>query len=100
MKFRVIRLRERGRRRDHPFRNTPGHVGDVEIFATIYGEAAYSIAALIGNRAVNENLIPPLYEPVVVSMSALAMMIRGYERIEEPGGHRSVVQEWHCSAPD
>jgi len=33
-----------------------------------------------------------------VGFAPIAFRLRGFERMEEPGGARSVVQEWHVEA--
>jgi hypothetical protein len=43
--------------------------------------------------------IPDLYEPTLLGVSTLALRLRGYERLDEPGGARAVLQEWHCELP-
>jgi hypothetical protein len=43
--------------------------------------------------------VPDLYEPTLLGFSTLALRLRGYERLDEPGGARAVLQEWHCELP-
>lgn len=44
-------------------------------------------------------LLPPLYEPVLIGIAPLALQLRGFERMKEPEGFYSVIQEWHCEMP-
>ena len=40
-------------------------------------------------------LLPELYQPVLVWVTPLALRLRGFERCEDSQGSFSVVQEWH-----
>ncbi len=54
------------------------------------------MAELIAIGGVSKQLLSPLYEPVLTGIAPLALVLRGFERMKEPEGYYSVVQEWHC----
>jgi len=100
MIFKVYLMRTSGRRR--PWRdilNGPAYVGDLRTMTEKRGEAIFTQALLISAGALAQSQLPALYEPVLVNIAPMAMRLRGFERMKEPEGYYSVVQEWHCVAP-
>ena len=59
----------------------------------------YKVAELITPGGIATVLLPPLYEPVLIGIAPLALQLRGFERMKEPEGYYSVIQEWHCEIP-
>src|SRR5437879_1273634 len=98
MKVRVYPMRVKGRRL--PWReieNGPSYVGALISYTTRHGESTYSAVALqSGTLAGKEKPLPDLYEPALVLFAPNAFVLRGYERIDTPGGTIGVVQEWQC----
>lgn len=101
MRFKVQLLRRRGRR--IPWReavNNPAFVGDLITHTVKHGNEEYKVAALHPIASPKATApIPDLYEPVLLGFAPLAFRLRGYERIDGPGGAIGVVQEWHCEMP-
>lgn len=100
MRFKVYRLRRRGRRL--PWReviNGPAFVGELISHAVEAGGERYNMLTLRPLDPMAPPLIPDLYEPVLLRFAPLAFRLRGYERVEGEGAPFSVVQEWHCEAP-
>jgi hypothetical protein len=101
MRFKVYRLRRSGRRlawRDAL--NVQPEVGELVTHLVAARGRTYAAASLRPAGApVAEPAIPDLYEPVLVGVSTLALRLRGYERLEEAGIVRAVLQEWHCELP-
>ena len=97
MIFKVYLMRRGGRRlSSREIVNGPVYVGDIRTATGQCKEFSYEMAELIAIGGVSEQLLPPLYEPVLTGMAPLAMVLRGFERLKEPEGYYSVVQEWHC----
>lgn len=101
MRFRVYQLRRRGRRL--PWRvvvNGPSHVGDLRTHVIIRG-GPYTVMSLHSpETSMGEDMIPPLFQPVLTGMGPLVFHLRGFERIaDENGGGYTVIQEWHCEMP-
>jgi hypothetical protein len=61
--------------------------------------STYKVAEIVTPGGICRRLLPPLYEPVVISIAPLAIRLRGFERMKEPEGYYSVIQEWHCEMP-
>jgi hypothetical protein len=100
MIFKVYLMRIGGRRR--PWRdilNSPAYVGDLRTVTEKRGDAIYTQALLVSAGALAHSQLPALYEPVLVTIAPMAIQLRGFERMKEPEGFYSVVQEWHCVAP-
>jgi hypothetical protein len=100
MIFKVYLMRIGGRRR--PWRdilNSPAYFGDLRTVTEKRGDAIYTQALLVSAGALAQHQLPALYEPVLVTIAPMAIQLRGFERIKEPEGFYSVVQEWHCIAP-
>ncbi len=100
MIFKVYLMRIGGRRR--PWRdvlNSVGYVGDLRTVTEKRGDAIYTQALLVSAGALAQTQLPALYEPVLVTIAPMALQLRGFERMKEPEGFYSVVQEWHCIAP-
>lgn len=100
MRFRVFPLRVKGRRL--PWRevqNGPSYTGDlVTYYMEVRGER-YAVATLMSPEPAQGNLLPDLYEPVLLGFAPLAFRLRGFERLKGAQGPMSVVQEWHVEMP-
>lgn len=93
-------MRSRGRRRSwRDILNGPAYVGDLRTVTEKRGDAIYTQALLVATGALAKAQVPALYEPVLVTIVPMALQLRGFERMKEPEGFSSVVQEWHCVAP-
>jgi hypothetical protein len=79
--------------------NGHAYVGDLRTVEGLSKECHYTCAELISTGGVTKHLLPRLYEPVLIGIAPLAMVLRGFERMKEPEGYYSVVQEWHCEMP-
>lgn len=100
MIFKVYLLRRGGRRLSwRDTLNGPAYLGDLSLGSVSAGNSIYKMAELKTQGGIVTRLLPPLYEPVVVSIAPLALQLRGYERMKEPEGYYSVIQEWHCMMP-
>jgi hypothetical protein len=101
MLFKVYLLRSSGRRlpRRDVF-NGPKHVGHLLTHSIDIGGERYNVAKLRPNDPMASDLVPELYEPVLLGFSILAFRLRGYERVDSARGVQGVVQEWHCEPPD
>ncbi|HRE72845.1 hypothetical protein [Accumulibacter sp.] len=100
MIFKVYLMRIGGRRR--PWRdvlNGVAYVGDLRTVTEKRGDAIYTQALLVSTGALAQSQLPALYEPVLVTIAPMAIQFRGFERMKEPEGFYSVVQEWHCTVP-
>ena len=100
MIFKVYLMRIGGRRR--PWRdilNSVAYVGDLRTVTEKRGDAIYTQALLVSAEALAHSQLPALYEPVLVTIAPMAIQLRGFERMKEPEGFYSVVQEWHCVTP-
>ena len=100
MIFKVYLMRIGGRRRSwRDILNGVGYVGDLRTMTEKRGDAIYTQALLVSAGALAQSQLPALYEPVLVGIAPMALQLRGFERMKEPGGFYSVVQEWHCIEP-
>ena len=79
--------------------NGPSYLGDLSLGSVSAGNSVYKVAELKTRGGIVTRLLPPLYEPVAISIAPLALQLRGYERMKEPEGYYSVIQEWHCEMP-
>ena len=100
MIFKVYLMR-RGGRRLTPLEimNGPSYVGDLRTATGQCKELTYQVAELLSVGGVSVRLLPPLYEPVLTGIAPQTMMLRGFERMKEPEGFYSVIQEWRCEMP-
>lgn len=94
MRFRVLRLRHRGRalpRREWQAREP--RIGDLRV-EQLYDDALLRhvrIARLVSYvRTVDPDDMPALYDPMLIAMSPQAFTLSGYERIEGA----DFVQSW------
>ena len=98
MRFKVYRLRCRGRRL--PWRqvqNGPAYSGDlITHIREVNGELL--VVATLTNPVspATAQLLPELHQPVLVWVTPLALRLRGFERCEASAGVLGVAQEWHC----
>ena len=100
MIFKVYLMRRGGRRLSWlEIANGPAYVGDLRTSTGQCKEFTYEFAELITPGGIATSVLPPLYEPVLTGIAPLAMVLRGFERMKEPEGHYSVIQEWHCEMP-
>lgn len=97
MLFKVYLMRRGGRRLSwRDVLNGRAYVGDLRTTVEKKGEAIYMQAQLIGQGALADSQLPPLYQPVLIGVASMAMQLRGFERVKEAEGFYAVVQEWHC----
>jgi hypothetical protein len=100
VRFKVYRLRRRGRRLSHrEWINGPTHVGELQSFVRQFKGERYNVLELRPNNPKDDPPIPELYEPSLLGFATLAFRIRGFERAEGPDGAFAVLQEWHCEKP-
>jgi hypothetical protein len=99
MRFRVLRLRHRGRplpRREWQARAP--HEGDLRV-EQLYDEDLLRhlrLARLVDiRRSAGPDALPALYDPVLVAMSPLAFTLMGFERIEGV----DYAQSWLVALP-
>ena len=96
MRFKVYRLRRAGRRLEWRHIVSPD-VGELITHLVASGGREYRALSLRPLDApAGPPAIPDLYEPALLGVSALALRLRGYERLEDAEGARAVLQEWHC----
>ncbi|MGQ0526030.1 MAG: hypothetical protein ACT4P8_20485 [Betaproteobacteria bacterium] len=100
MQFKVYLMRLKGRRRrwDEIMRgkffegtlttHDVDHHGHRFTVATLQTSTGGKLAGLLD-----------LHEPVLTGFAPNAFHLRGFERIEDPWGAYSVIQEWHCEQP-
>ncbi len=90
----VTPLRIRGTRRADGYgtaapRPVTGQLG----MHTMSGAGGHYTAATVkGSEPKSPELLPVLYEPVLVTISANGFLLRGFESVDGS----SFVQEWHC----
>lgn len=90
MKVTVYLLRKRGRR---SARTEEGDGVAGELSMTSTGPCTELRLSLPVERSSRrDDLLPPLYEPVLAAVSRSSMLLRGYESIDGA----AFVQEWHC----
>jgi hypothetical protein len=100
MIFKVYLMRRGGRRLSwRDMINGPAYVGDLSLGSVTSRNSVYKVAELFTSGGIATRLLPTLYEPVVIGIAPLAMQLRGFERMKEPEGYYSVIQEWHCEMP-
>lgn len=92
MRVRVRALRQRGRRVGPYGTMAQGILGDVTMHAQSSGQGSYTAATLRSGSPKDPDLLPPLYEPVLVTIGGTGFLLRGFEALEGC----SYVQEWHC----
>ena len=75
--------------------NEPGQVGTIRTQVCNYGsQGPYSIAVLSGDSVVANEI--ELLEPQLAMMGDQALILRGYERLQDEDGPFTVLQEWRC----
>lgn len=93
MTIRVTALRRQGRRLGHYGTAAPKAVqGTIGLHTQMNGQHSYTAATLKGSAPKDPDLLPPLYEPVLVTLTNGALLLRGFESVDGA----SFVQEWHC----
>jgi hypothetical protein len=97
MIFKVYLMRRGGRKLSwQDTINGQAYVGDLSLGSVSTSKSVYKVAELISPGGIATQLLPTLYEPVLIGIAPLAMQLRGFERMKEPEGYYSVIQEWHC----
>ena len=93
MAIRVYRMRNQGRK---PSAGRPiggdGHAGVIGIHAQLGAYESVTRATLSRPGTKEGDVIPPLHEPVLVTLTNQGLMLRGFESIDGA----AYVQEWHC----
>jgi hypothetical protein len=92
MKVRVRPLRSHGRKVKQYGTAAQGIVGEITMHRMLGGEQSYTAATLKAGLPKDPDLLPPLYEPTLVTISSNGLLLRGFESIDGA----SYVQEWHC----
>jgi hypothetical protein len=94
----VFRLRQDGRRMaEIRWSNAPVGPGQLEMYRVLHGSESYAVISLTRPGQVKDRqLLPELYEPVLVTIGHNRLLFRGYERSKDDQGARGVVQEWLC----
>jgi hypothetical protein len=98
MRFKVYPMREKGRALEwRDVKNGQSYIGDLRFHDIRLGEKTYRVATLFSGIKVDaKNVLPDLFDPIIVECSTLAMRLRGHERVSGREGIHAVVQEWHC----
>ena len=100
MIFKVYSLRRNDQRPSSPdAMNGPAYTGELQTVEGLSKEGRYQEAHLIAPVGQTGHLLRPLFEPVLIGIAPLALQLRGFERMKEPEGYYSVIQEWHCVMP-
>jgi hypothetical protein len=87
VRFKVILLRERGRRLSwREAQNRPSYIGQVTTHLESAGGEQYRVTTLRPEDPMAPALIPPLYEAALIRFATLSFRLRGFERLERPGG--------------
>ena len=94
MRVRVKAMRRQGRRvSENGTLAGERSAGELTLQTVVGGRGAYAVATLKGGSAPKDpDLLPPLYEPVLVAVGGTGFLLRGFES----AGDASYVQEWHC----
>jgi hypothetical protein len=93
MRARVTVLRKQGRRvGQYGTLAARAIAGTLGMHSQVGGEQSYTAVTLKGSAPKDPDLLPPLYEPVLVTITNGSILLRGYESFEGA----SFVQEWHC----
>jgi hypothetical protein len=93
MRVRVFALRQRGRRTGGYGSLAPqGIAGSIGMYTQLHGDRSIAAATLKGSAPKEPDLLPPLYEPVLVALTNQGLLLRGYESVEGA----AYVQEWRC----
>jgi len=97
MKWRVRLMRKAGRR--IPWKiliNEPGLVGTIRTHSCTYGDQEpYSVAVLReSDSPIAEGI--ELIEPQLLMLGDQALILRGYELLNNQAGPFTVLQEWRC----
>jgi hypothetical protein len=99
MIFKVRLMRRGGRRLSWlEIANNPSYTGELMTLEGQSKEGCYQYAELTSIGGITKWVLPLLYEPVLTGIAPQAMVLRGFERMKEPEGYYSVVQEWYCVA--
>lgn len=99
MRFRVLRLRHRGRSLPrHEWHGLAPVLGDLRV-EQLYDEALLRhqrLARLVDvGRSAGPDALPALYDPVLVAMSPQAFTLLGFERIDGA----EYAQSWWVALP-
>ena len=76
--------------------NKPGLVGTFRTHSCTYGDQEpYDVAVLnAGDSPIAEGI--ELIEPQLLMLGDQALILRGYERLQNEEGPFTVLQEWRC----
>lgn len=97
MIFAVRLMRQGGRRLSwRDISNSTPYIGDIVTVTGSSQDGGYKFARLLPPGGIGSVPIPHLYEPVLASIAPIALVLRGFERIEDRSGSYSVIQEWYC----
>jgi hypothetical protein len=81
-------------------RGQEGVTGDLQMSGVMHGSETYKSVALRGKNdprgAFGKDVLPPLFEPELVTLGNEAMLLRGYES----SGGAAYVQEWYIKFED
>jgi len=97
MKWRVRLMRKAGRR--IPWKaliNEPGLIGTIRTHSCTYGDQEpYSVAVLnVSDSPIAGGI--ELLEPQLLMLGDQALILRGYEQLQNDDGPFTVLQEWRC----
>jgi hypothetical protein len=103
MRFRVVRMRDRGFVRDaSALRRDDGVVGELLVTETDDKTLRRSarVAQLVhAGDARRDDLLPPLVDPVLLWMAPLGFVLAGMERDDVDGRVRHLAQSWWVRTP-
>ncbi len=93
MRARVTVMRKQGRRvGQYGSLAAKAVTGTLGMHSLTGGQNSYTAATLKGSAPKDPDLLPPLYEPVLVTITSGSVLLRGFESVDGA----SFVQEWHC----
>jgi hypothetical protein len=79
--------------------NGPVYQGDLLTYELQLSGHRVRAACLASLDPAAARTLADLYEPVLVGIAPLALVLRGFERQRGAEGPYSVIQEWHCEVP-
>jgi hypothetical protein len=82
MRVKVLALRHQGRRKGSYGTMAPqGIIGSISMHTQNGGRGSYTAATLKAGAPKDPDLLPPLYEPVLVTITNGGLLLRGFESI-------------------
>jgi hypothetical protein len=99
MRFKIYPMRAEGR--PLPMAQVlagPSYTGEMRCHTYLRKGSDDEVISLIcGGNGIQPDLLPELHQPYLVWFHESAIQLRGFERIDDHSGFRSVIQEWWCT---